>query len=114
MVKTPATKTAASTSARGAITLRRSKYAADATHTSAAITHQLDGRHKYFPAQSPPANANAAHSKGCRDGVRFLKFGGLAKVKRDGDPALQRPRERLRESTTSVVPLNRVGRHRHG
>jgi len=65
-----------------------SRYAADAAHTSAAITHQLGGRHKYFPAHSPQANDNAAHSKGCREGVRFLKFGGLVEIKRDGDPEL--------------------------
>src|SRR5450432_2989239 len=86
--RTPTRKTAASVRPRGASTLRLSKYPADAAHTSAAITHQLGGRHKYFPAHSPPANDNAAQNKGCREGVRFLKIGGLTELKRDGGPAL--------------------------
>src|SRR6266851_1722 len=90
MARAPARKTAARTRARGAITLRLSKYTADVAHTSAAITHQLGGRHKYFPAHSPLAKASAAQSNGCREGALFLKFGGLAEVKTSGSRVVVR------------------------
>jgi hypothetical protein len=50
-------------------------------HTSAAITHQLGGRHRYFPAHNPLANDSAAHIKGCRREPRFCKFAGFGEFK---------------------------------
>src|SRR5260370_36463774 len=78
MVRAPVRKTAPITSARETSALRWSKYAADTAHTSAAITHQLGGRHKCCPAQSPPANDNAAQSNGCRGYVRFCRLADIA------------------------------------
>src|SRR5258708_37755520 len=85
MARAPIRKTAARTRARAASALRLSKYTADAAHTSAAITHQLGGRHRYFPAQRPAAKDKAAHSKGCRV-LLFAMLVELEEFKKNGNP----------------------------
>jgi hypothetical protein len=50
----------------------RTRQIAEATNTLAAKTHQLGGRHRYFPVTIPTEKNNAAQKSGWRAEICFL------------------------------------------